>query len=284
MSGLDSLQSFPKAHATLSKALNLSNLDSDNLIVTNDCHLLASAITHPPHEHSKIGIVIIGGTGSIGMVFECSKSRAPIELDRAGGLGHLLGDDGSAWWTGRQLLRRLMDPRSPEPKPSTELLRRVWSHFGLNDSIDPLDLLEAISVDSHTESDRKNLIAELTRLVQASAYPDEARWPAHDPKPLPHSPPPDPLALSIMEEAAVELVNLIKVLVTRQEIIIEDSIIVLGGGMWASPGFVETFKTAMKRQDFNDWAGFEVVRDIVVSGGQGLIRQWASKQAVNFRR
>lgn len=69
------------------------------------------------------GVVIIAGTGSIAYGRD-GRGRAA----RAGGWGYVLGDEGSGYWFGRQVLRavlRASDGRGPE----TCLTARVLAHY-----------------------------------------------------------------------------------------------------------------------------------------------------------
>lgn len=65
--------------------------------VLNDAQLgMAAAL------RGKDGIYVIAGTGSIVM------ASAGDEAVRVGGMGHLLGDEGSGYWIGKQLFRKLV--------------------------------------------------------------------------------------------------------------------------------------------------------------------------------
>jgi N-acetylglucosamine kinase-like BadF-type ATPase len=73
------------------------------------------------------GIVIIAGTGSIAY-----GRNARGEAARSGGWGHMIGDEGSAYWIGREALATVMraaDGRGPD----TRLAAAVVSHFGVDD-------------------------------------------------------------------------------------------------------------------------------------------------------
>jgi N-acetylglucosamine kinase-like BadF-type ATPase len=66
------------------------------------------------------GVVIIAGTGSI--VYGCN---AAGESARAGGWGHMIGDEGSGYWIGREALAAVMraaDGRGPETELTAALL------------------------------------------------------------------------------------------------------------------------------------------------------------------
>src|SRR5205809_705809 len=73
------------------------------------------------------GVVIIAGTGSI-----VYGRNANGEAARAGGWGHMIGDEGSGYWIGREALAAVMragDGRGPETQLSGEILQ----HFDVTD-------------------------------------------------------------------------------------------------------------------------------------------------------
>src|ERR1700733_7704143 len=73
------------------------------------------------------GIVVIAGTGSIAY-----GRNAGGEAARAGGWGHMIGDEGSGYWIGREALAAVMrgaDGRGPE----TGLTAEILAHFDVED-------------------------------------------------------------------------------------------------------------------------------------------------------
>jgi N-acetylglucosamine kinase-like BadF-type ATPase len=73
------------------------------------------------------GVVIIAGTGSI-----VYGRNAAGEAARAGGWGHIIGDEGSGYWIGREALAAVMraaDGRGPQ----TRLTRNILTHFDVAD-------------------------------------------------------------------------------------------------------------------------------------------------------
>src|SRR5204863_821295 len=92
------------------------------ILVVNDAliALVAGAGDNP-------GIVVIAGTGSI--VYGRS---AAGEAARAGGWGHMIGDEGSGYWIGREALAAVM--RAADGRgPSTALTAEILRHFGVAD-------------------------------------------------------------------------------------------------------------------------------------------------------
>lgn len=71
------------------------------------------------------GIVVIAGGGSVGYGVDAAGNEA-----KAGGMGYLMGDDGSAWWIGLEALHAAAaadDGRGGE----TALLPFVLEHYGI---------------------------------------------------------------------------------------------------------------------------------------------------------
>lgn len=92
------------------------------ILVVNDAliALVAGAGDSP-------GIVIISGTGSIAY-----GRNQRNEAARAGGWGHMIGDEGSGYWIGREALAAIM--RASDGRgPATELTAGVLRHFDVTD-------------------------------------------------------------------------------------------------------------------------------------------------------
>ena len=71
------------------------------------------------------GIVLIAGTGSIAYGRDAHGHAA-----RAGGWGHVLGDEGSGFWLGRQALRAVLRAADRRSEP-TALAAPVMAHLGV---------------------------------------------------------------------------------------------------------------------------------------------------------
>jgi N-acetylglucosamine kinase-like BadF-type ATPase len=92
------------------------------IVVVNDAliALVAGARDAP-------GIVIISGTGSIAY-----GRNANGEAARAGGWGHMIGDEGSGYWIGREALAAVM--RSGDGRgPATQLTGDILAYFQVTD-------------------------------------------------------------------------------------------------------------------------------------------------------
>lgn len=139
-------------------------------LVVNDAliALVAGAADAP-------AIVIIAGTGSI-----VYGRNANAEAARAGGWGHMIGDEGSGYWIGREALTAVMraaDGRGPQ----TQLTADILAHFDVSD----VSRLPRIVYDR--EQPRMS-VAALGPLVQKAT--DQR----------------DPVATVILERASEELV------------------------------------------------------------------------------
>jgi N-acetylglucosamine kinase-like BadF-type ATPase len=126
------------------------------VVVVNDALIaLVAGIGDAP------GIVVIAGTGSI-----VYGRNAAGEAARAGGWGHMIGDEGSGYWIGREALASVM--RAADGRgPATELSREILSHFGVAD----VSRLPRIVYDRETP---RAAVAELGPLVQRIADAGDA--------------------------------------------------------------------------------------------------------------
>ncbi len=133
------------------QALLLPRLQTlaDSMRLTNDAELLLSALD------DAVGVAIVAGTGSIALGRNARGATA-----RAGGWGHILGDEGSGYEIGRLALQaatRAADGRGE----ATTLLERILAFWSLEQ---PDDLIGRVYSD-----DDKAAIARLSALVFSAA-------------------------------------------------------------------------------------------------------------------
>ena len=125
------------------------------LILTNDGQLVLAAGTS-----EGWGVGIIGGTGSIAV------GKSPSgEFARAGGWGHLIGDEGSAYKLVMDTLRfiaKSVDGRMPKEATSQVLNQKVMHALGLTD--DPNGI---VSVIYQPEYDRARLASLAPSVIEA---------------------------------------------------------------------------------------------------------------------
>lgn len=99
------------------QALILEHVPSANVTVVHDTRLILAAGEAPA------GIGLIAGTGSVAWGMDASGAQA-----RSGGWGYLLGDEGSAYWIGREAVRhtlRLHDLGQEPDRLAAELMLAV---------------------------------------------------------------------------------------------------------------------------------------------------------------
>lgn len=102
------------------------------------------------------GIVIIAGTGSMAY-----GRTADGRAARAGGWGHVLGDEGSGYWIGRLALRAVVRAADRRNAPTT-LTSRILAHFGVTK---PEQLIHEV----YSRRLEPSAIAALAAEVQAAA-------------------------------------------------------------------------------------------------------------------
>jgi N-acetylglucosamine kinase-like BadF-type ATPase len=103
-----------------------------------------------------VGIVVVAGTGSIAYGVDARGRTA-----RSGGWGHLLGDEGSAFWLGHAAVRqgiRAVDGRGP----ATTLYDRICSEIGVDETP---GLVKWFYDQEHT----RTRVARLAAVVQQAA-------------------------------------------------------------------------------------------------------------------
>jgi N-acetylglucosamine kinase len=166
------------------------------VLVVNDAliALQAGVDTRP-------GIVLVAGTGSMAY-----GRNAYGEASRAGGWGHLLGDEGSGYWIGRLALRAVVRHADGRGR-ATSLTPRVLSHFGVERAA---DLIHRI----YDEGVPPSAIASLTSYVGQSR--DEG----------------DPVAGAILNRAVDELVTAATAVMARLELADAQFAFVLAGGIF----------------------------------------------------
>lgn len=112
-------------------------------------------IAHYGAFEGETGVIVTAGTGSIAYGRTSDGREA-----RAGGLGWLLGDEGSGYWIGREALRAILQHFSDEQdSPLWSLLRKKWQLKNRQ------GILQKVY---HPDFDPKE-IAELAMLVTESA-------------------------------------------------------------------------------------------------------------------
>lgn len=148
------------------------------ITVVNDSVLALRAA-----DKTGTGVIVISGTGSIacGMAGDGS-------LIRCGGWGHLLDDGGSAYWIGKEAMRRSLMCYDAE-EGETILCEYIPKEFGVSHITECVD---------HIYSDfNKTMLAKLSMIVHQAAKEG------------------DGISLSILQDAAKELAALAQAVMHR---------------------------------------------------------------------
>jgi N-acetylglucosamine kinase-like BadF-type ATPase len=186
-----------EAEGSLARAILRRIVAAAGCVVVSDALVaLVAGVGEAP------GVVILCGTGSIAY-----GRNARDQAARAGGWGHVLGDEGSGYWIARQALRavaRADDGRGP----TTALTPRVLNHFAVSR---PSDLVTEI----YERQVRHHTLAQLVRVVQQAR--DEG----------------DEVATQVLEQAAHELVRGARSVVDRLQMRDEAVRFVLAGGVFS---------------------------------------------------
>ncbi|HUY78311.1 MAG TPA: BadF/BadG/BcrA/BcrD ATPase family protein [Ktedonobacterales bacterium] len=142
LAGVDS----PRDHTLLLPQLRTL---AETVRLTNDAELALGALT------GCVGVALVAGTGSIALGRSASGTQA-----RAGGWGHLLGDEGSGYDIGRRALQAATQAADGRGPP-TQLLARILDAWELHATEDILGRVYPLG--------EKAAIALLSRLVFEAA-------------------------------------------------------------------------------------------------------------------
>ncbi|XWW95781.1 hypothetical protein V2A60_003748 [Cordyceps javanica] len=230
IAGYDPPAAQPSINSGLSKLLNLKV--GAGLDVTTDIDLLP--VASASEEHVESVIVLVAGTGSVGMSFRRENGRF-VRTGRAGGWGYMLGDDGSGYGIGREALRLALrasevcrmrkDARAPA-QPVPQLAAAIFDHFRAQfPEAKPEDLLSTVMVPDLAPQqpgdavmDRASRIAGVAKTVLAMAGANED-------------------ADRIIAAGADSLAEVAALLVSSQGIEPSKASLVLAGGLMQDEGY-----------------------------------------------
>lgn len=230
--GSAGIESETQAREAQSEASKLLKLNGDSLRVTNDATLLSASL-------QDAGIVVIAGTGSA--VHGYTKTPQGLQYTgRAGGLGWILGDEGSGFGIGRAALRAVLS----EDRVS-QLCEAILAHWSL-------DSKEALLNSVYAKDLRPQRIASLTPLIFARAFDEH-----------------DPQALHIVQGQAAELADQIAQVAAR---ISPPCGLSFGGSVALHPAYRSLIHDALA-QKAPTFSQVRVVADAAATAAQSLVRQ-----------
>src|SRR4051794_32599429 len=185
----------PDDHAVIRGIMKRIGRQARILIVNDALVALEAGAPEQP------GVVVISGTGSIAY-----GRNARGEAARAGGWGYVLGDEGSGYWIGRLALRAVVRHADGRGR-DTSLTPSLLGHFGLTRA-------EELTHRVYQEGLAPGAIAALAHYVQLARDGG------------------DPVAASILDQAAEELVAAAAAVMKRLDMGGETLSFVLAGGMF----------------------------------------------------
>lgn len=229
------------------------------LQVTNDIELLAL----PALEKHNIdsATVLIAGTGSVVMSYKKHGGRLS-RIHRIGGWGHVLGDDGSGFDIGRQSVRHaltalddfnLRDTSTHQYSELDELTRLVLEHYQPDTESQPdYDLLSRV-LNFSPELQSKERIAQLAKsVVELSTENVDAQ--------------------AIVSRAVQSLINLIRPIVSSEQIDLSNSILLLAGGLMQNNTFRQRLDKGLAKA-VPQFKVVEVITKPAILGAQHLLRE-----------
>lgn len=229
------------------------SVKNGTLRLSSDSELLSA---HIGLDDSVVhGISLIAGTGSVATAFKQDPNGDVLQIGRAGGWGSLLGDQGSAFDIGKQVVQALLtsleSSQGLETDCLSELEREVLASLGHRKE----GLLSRILF---PEADMKKAIAGLARVVTRLAFRTEY---------------PDPQALEILTSAARSLAGIVRPLAKKQICDPAISSLILSGSLMKIPGFQELVLSELSRGGICSFKNMVIVDDASSDAALLLARQ-----------
>lgn len=213
LAGIDSSEKELKVRRVVEGVCRSTHLEVGRLIVENDAESVLRGVMK-----NKRGVLLISGTGSI--AYGQDKDGNII---RAGGWGHLAGDEGSGHWIGTEMVRAIFkaeDGRGPATLLTKHLLNRLGLHA-----------VQDLATWLHSEPYAVEKIAQLTKVLEVCSSEGDRE------------------ALRITEEAAEELAQLIGSALRKCRLEKEGCPVFIGGGTAINSAVLFTaLKKRMKKE------------------------------------
>ncbi|KAJ5809673.1 uncharacterized protein N7503_001891 [Penicillium pulvis] len=228
------------------------------LKLTNDVSLLTAAASS---NQSRSVIVVIAGTGSVVMRYNWIKDQGYTCVARAGGWGHLLGDEGGGYSIGLEAIKHtleVLEERSLglEPKESGEFERAVIGRLGgCTEKNDNIDLLSEILSQPRAQSVKSRIagVAETVLKLEGNRT-----------------------AKVIMEDKVASIIQkpLRRLVDSRSSGFVapEGTELVLAGGLMKDEGYQNAMRQQIAQQGLH-FRGISVIDDVAVMAVRYLMSQ-----------
>lgn len=236
---------------TLEALSSLFQIDRQHVILNNDASLLCSQLTFTT-EARAVGL--IAGTGSIAMAFEDTDMLA-----RAGGFGHVLGDEGSGYWIGLEGIKAVLQTNQEMEISKTASSSDLcdWQAAVLDQldcSLGPSLHLELIHALDNFAPSSKARIASISRHVFKGAYEDN-----------------EEAAKTVTKRAAQHLARVVSPLCVPQgPIDPKDSALLLSGSLL----LVEPFRNEVLRALSHPFKTSHVISDTAATAAAAAAKKY----------
>ncbi|KAK4689411.1 EEF1A lysine methyltransferase 2, partial [Tremellales sp. Uapishka_1] len=228
--------------------------------ILNDANLLGGPLlTH----QCPWGIAVIAGTGSVNVLLEVTKDGEVKQTGRRGGLGYLLGDEGSAYDLGRNAIIAAVNDFHEGSEVAGGLAEKFRNHFKVAQTSEILakvyELDPALSPANST-NDRKLRISALSLPILQSFTSSS----------------PDPIAERATMQSARSLAKQIISLTreaTKKGKKVEDAALVFGGGVIRQKAYRDVVERLLEEAGLR-FGRTEVVEDVAGAGALGLVQKW----------
>ncbi|XWW96342.1 hypothetical protein V2A60_004315 [Cordyceps javanica] len=235
----------------LERLFGVSAKDGSSLRLTCDTSLLSCCLAEEAEEDGEAGIALVAGTGSVAIAFRKTASGEVVQGGRAGGWGHLVGDDGSAFAIGKRALQSVLRRREGQDNgavagtmcetaaaaAAAAAARACASPSALEADVvrhlrcsDAADLLSTV-LSTAGGSVPRLVMGSLARVVTRAAFPPSSS-PAVDEDEGARTE-----AAEILHEAAGHLVSLVARLVRLGEA--SRTVLILSGALMGVEGYRE---------------------------------------------
>ncbi|KAJ5532993.1 hypothetical protein N7494_009545 [Penicillium frequentans] len=228
------------------------------LKLTNDVSLLTAAASS---NQSRSVIVVIAGTGSVVMRYNWIEDQGYTCVARAGGWGHLLGDEGGGYSIGLEAIKHtleVLEERSLglEPKESGEFERAVIGRLGgWTEKNDNIDLLSEILSQPRARSVKSRIagVAETVLKLEGNRT-----------------------AKAIMEDKVSSIIHkpLRRLVDPRSSGFVapEETELVLAGGLMKDEGYHNAMRQQIAQQGLH-FRGMSVIDDVAVMAVRYMMSQ-----------